>query len=175
MTRVTRVTAALLAFIAVSTVASCGGSEGPMRATLTDDDCTYRGDTTADAGRFSIEVENRTFRFASFGLISLGDTATIEDVELFHQRLTSRRLARSRAVPDVPPPFEGWVVGADVEPSSSTSLPVDTSAGRYVVVCFIHSNSEERLSADGNPRPERAYTAAQLDVTGTPSYPGVND
>ena len=168
-------TAALLAVTAVSTIASCGGSRGPMRATLTDDDCTYRGDTTAAAGRFSIEVENRTLRFASFGLISLGETATIEDVELFHQRLTARRLARSRAVPDVPPPFGGWVVGAEVEPSSSTSLPVDTSAGRYVVVCYVQPNSEERLSTEEFPRPDRAYTATQLDVTGTPSYPGVND
>jgi hypothetical protein len=167
-------TAALLALIAVSTLASCGGS-GPMQATLTDDDCTYRGDTTAAAGRFSIEVENRTFRFASFGLVALADTATIEDVDLFHERLTARRLARSRTVPDVPPPLQSWVVGTDVEPSSSTSLPVDTSAGRYVIVCYLHSNSEERLTTDGFPRPERAYTAAQLDVTGTPSYPGVND
>ena len=146
-----------------------------MQATLTDDDCTYRGDTTAAAGRFSIEVENRTFRFAAFGLISLGTTATIEDVDLFHQRLTARRLARSRAVPDVPPPFGGWVAGAEVEPSSSTSLPVDISAGRYVVACYVHSNSEEQLTSDAIPRPERAFTAAQLDVSGTPSYPGVND
>ena len=67
------------------------------------------------------------------------------------------------------------VAGADVEPSSSTSLPVDTSAGRYVVVCYVHSNSEKQLTSDEIPRPERAYTATQLDVTGTPSYPGVND
>ena len=54
-----------------------------MRATLTDDDCTYRGDTTAVAGSFSIEVENRTLRFASFGLVKLDDTETIKDIELF--------------------------------------------------------------------------------------------
>jgi len=146
-----------------------------MQATLTDDDCTYRGATTAAAGRFSIEVENRTLRFASFGLVALGDTATIEDVDLFHERLTARRLSRSRTVSDVPPPLQSWVAGTDVEPSSSTSLPVDTSAGRYVIVCYVHSNSEEQLTADDIPRPERAFTAAQLDVTGTPSYTGVND
>lgn len=174
VTQVTRVTA-VLAVIAVLVLASCGGSDGSMRATLTDHDCTYRGDKTAAAGRFSIEVENRTLRFARFGLISLGDTTSIEDVDLFHQSLTSRRLARSRAVPDVPPPFGGWVVGAEVGPSSGTSLPVDTSAGRYAVVCYVQPNSEERLSTDAYPRPDRAYTATQLDVTGMPSYPGVND
>jgi len=42
------------------------------------------------------------------------------------------------------------------------------TAGRYVVVCYLHSNPEERLGSDDIPRP-------QLDVTGTPSYPGVND
>jgi hypothetical protein len=131
--------------------------------TLPDDDCTYRGDTAAAAGRFSIEIENRTLRFASFGLIALGDTTTVEDVELFHERLAA--LARSRALPDEPPPFDAsWVAGAAVEPSSSTSLPIDTTAGRYVVVCYLYSNPDE-LSADEIPPPERAHVAAQLEVT----------
>ena len=89
--------------------------------------------------------------------------------------MSARRLARSRTVADVPPPLQSWVAGADVEPSSSTSLPVDASVGRYVVLCFIHSNAEALLGTDEFPRPERAYSAAQLDVTGTPSYPGVDD
>ena len=146
-----------------------------MQATLTDDDCTYRGDTVATTERFSIELENRTLRFASFGLVALFEGESIEDIDPVVERMSSRQLARSRARSDVPPPFGRWVAGADIEPSSSTSLPVDTSAGRYVVVCYLHSNSEERLSADDIPRPERAYTAAQLTVAGTASYPGVND
>jgi hypothetical protein len=146
-----------------------------MRAALTDRDCTYEGNTTPSSGRFSIELENRTLRFASFGLVTLFEGESIEDIDPLAERISSRQLARSRARSDVPPPFGRWIAGADVEPSASTVLPVDAPVGRYVVVCYLHSNSEERLSADDIPRPERAYTAAQLDVTGTRSYPGVND
>lgn len=146
-----------------------------MRAALTDRSCTYEGDTTPSTGSFSIELENRTLRFASFGLVTLFEGESIENIDPSAERVSSRQLARSRARSDVPPPFGRWIVGADVEPSASTVLPVDAPAGRYVVVCYLHSNSEERLSADESPRPERAYTAAQLDVTGTPSHSGVND
>ena len=146
-----------------------------MRAALTDHDCTYEGDTTPSQESFAIELENRTLRFASFGLVTLFAGESVDDIDPVAERMSSRQLARSRARSDVPPPFGRWVVGADVEPSSSTSLPVATSAGRYAVVCYLHSNSEERLSADDIPAPERAYTAAQLDVTVTPSYPGEND
>jgi hypothetical protein len=99
----------------------------------------------------------------------------MEDIELFHERITARRLQRSRALADVPPPFEGWVVGAEVEPMTRTSLPVDASAGRYVVLCYVHPNSDERRSADEVQPPEQAYAAAQLEVTGTPSYAGVGN
>jgi len=173
--QVTRAGATLLALIAVSALASCGGSDGSMQATLTDRDCTYEGDTTPSTGSFSIELENRTLRFASFGLVTLFEGESVEDIDPLAERMSSRQLARSRARSDVPPPFGRWVVGADVEPSSSTSLPIDTSTGRYVVVCYLHSNSEEQLSTDDIPRPARAYTVAQLDVTGARSYPGVND
>ena len=137
-----------------------------MRAALTDRSCTYEGDTTPSSGSFSIELENRTLRFASFGLVTLFEGESIEDIDPVAERMSSRQLARSRARSDVPPPFGRWIVGAEVEPSASTVLPVDAPVGRYVVVCYLHSNSEERLSADDNPRPERAYSAGQLDVTG---------
>jgi len=166
----TRSLATLLATVPTSILASCGGDDGALHATLTDSDCTFRGDTTPAAGRFSIELENQTLRFASFGLLALAEGVTVADVELLEERVKARRLGRSRAVPDVPPPFDGWVVGADVEPASRTRLPVDTSAGTYVVVCFVHPNADERRSSEETPRPERAHTAAWLEVTGTPFY-----
>jgi hypothetical protein len=52
---VTMVTAA----VAVLPTA-CSGDEGAMRATLTDDGCTYEGNTSPAAGMFTIEVENQT-------------------------------------------------------------------------------------------------------------------
>ena len=170
MTNRTRTAAALLV-VAVSFAASCGGEGGPMHATLTDDGCTFEGDTTADAGRFAIDVENRTRRFASFGVIALLGDATLDESALARERVVSRALLRSRAQSDSPPPYGRWIGGADVEPSATTSLPVDTGAGRYAIACFVHSNSEERLRAREIPPPERSYVAAQVEVSGTPTYP----
>jgi hypothetical protein len=39
---------------------ACGGDEAAMDATLTNDGCTYHGDTSPTAGMFTIEVENQT-------------------------------------------------------------------------------------------------------------------
>ncbi len=104
-----------------------------MRATLTDRDCTYEGDTTPSTESFAIELENRTLRFASFGLVTLFEGESVEDIDPVAERMSSRQLARSRAGSDVPPPFGRWIVGAEVEPSASTVLPVDAPVGRYVV------------------------------------------
>ncbi|MGH3129058.1 MAG: hypothetical protein ACRDPX_14145, partial [Gaiellaceae bacterium] len=66
MTKRTRALASLVAVPAL--LVSCGGESRAVHATLTDDNCVYEGSTTADAGRLSIEVENTTFRFGSFGV-----------------------------------------------------------------------------------------------------------
>jgi hypothetical protein len=166
-----RALAALPAVLAATTLASCGGAGGSLRATLGDAACTLDGDTTAQAGRFSIEIENETLRFASFGLVELFGDTTVADIELFHERVTSRQLLRSRSRSDVPPPYGSWVAGADVEPSARTSLPVDTDAGRYAVLCYVHRNTDERRASDEILPPERAFVAGQLEVTGVPTYP----
>ena len=169
----TRGTCGLLALLglAVSFLVSCGADEGAPRATLDDAGCRFAGATTTEAGRFEIEVENRTRRFASFGLIALGDGQVLDEPALARQRVTSRLLTRSRARSDSPPPYGSWIAGADVEPDSSVSLPVDTRAGRYAVACFLHANSDERRTADEIPPPDRSYVATELRVTGEPAYP----
>ena len=57
----------------------CGGSD-TMRVTLTDDGCTYEGDTTPAPGDFNIKVENKTSRWANFTLSALPAGKTVEDV-----------------------------------------------------------------------------------------------
>jgi hypothetical protein len=170
MTRGTCGRLALLGLV-VSFSVSCGADEGVPRATLDDDGCTFSGRSTADAGRFEIEVENRTRRFASFGVIALAGRARLDEAALARQRVMSRLLARSRARSDSPPPYGSWIAGADVEPAASASLPVDAGAGRYAIACFLHSDADERRTADEVPPPERSYVAAQVEVTGTPAYP----
>ncbi len=150
---------------------SCGGESGAMHATLTDDDCLYEGSTTADAGRLSIEVENTTFRFGSFGVVTLYDGESVDDIALVRERVESRRLQRNRARSDVPPPFGRWIAGADVEPTTRTFLPVDADAGRYVVVCYVHPNADDRRSTSEIARPERAFVAGQIEVADAPTSP----
>jgi hypothetical protein len=159
--------ASLSAMTAVFT--SCGGESGALHATLTDEGCSYEGTRTPEGGRLEIEVENTTFRFGSFGVVALYDGESVDDIALVEERIASRRLQRSRARSDVPPPFGRWVAGADVEPTTRTFLPVDADAGRYAVVCYVHRNADDRLSASEIAAPERAFVAAQLEVTGTPA------
>ncbi|HKX47182.1 MAG TPA: hypothetical protein VJM06_00825 [Gaiellaceae bacterium] len=167
MTKRTRALAPLLAVTAL--LVSCGGESGALHATLTDDDCIFEGTTTARAGRLSIEVENTTFRFGSFGVVALYDGESIDDIELVRERVESRRLLRNRARSDVPPPFGRWVAGADVEPTTRTFLPVDADAGRYAIVCYVHRNADDRRRTGEIARPERAFVAGQIEVAGTPS------
>ena len=169
MTKRTRAAAPLLAVAAL--LVSCGGESGALHATLTDDDCTLEGSTTAEPGRLSIEVENTTFRFGSFGVVALYAGESVDDIELVRERVESRRLQRDRARSDVPPPFGRWIAGADVEPTTRTFLPVDADAGRYAVVCYVHRNSDDRRRTGEIARPERAYVAGQIEVAGTPTLP----
>ena len=52
-----------------------------MRATLTDDGCTYEGDTTPAPGLHTIEVENKTTHFATFEMRKLAPGVSAEDVQ----------------------------------------------------------------------------------------------
>ena len=150
---------------------SCGGESGAMHATLTDDACSFEGSTSAEAGRLSIEVENTTFRFGSFGVVALYAGESVDDIALVRERIESRRLQRDRTRSDVPPPFGRWIAGADVEPTTRTFLPVDADAGRYAVVCYLHRNADDRLRTGEIARPDRAFVAGQIDVVGTPTFP----
>ena len=60
---------------------ACGGDEAAMRATLTNDGCTYDGDTSPTAGMFTIEVENQTEFSGSFVLLSLAEGSTVDDLQ----------------------------------------------------------------------------------------------
>lgn len=150
----TRVAVTLVAITTVVLPTSCGGdAEGKMRATLTDDGCTYEGDTTPATGMFTIEVENQTGYFGAFALASLAPGSTIDDLEPWLEKARAQ-FTRSGTLPDLPPFYE-QVVRSGVEAGTSSFLPVDVPSGTYAVMCFV----------DDLPT-WRVYPAAQLDVTG---------
>jgi hypothetical protein len=73
-------TTGLLLSTAVLATGCGGGGSDTMRATCTDDGCTYEGDTTPAPGIFNIEVENKTSHFAIFNLWALAAGKNVEDV-----------------------------------------------------------------------------------------------
>jgi hypothetical protein len=148
----TRRAVALLS-VAVSVVPmACGGDEAAMRATLTNDGCTYEGDTSPTAGMFTIEVENQTEFFGSFVLLSLAEGSTVDDLQPSLEQYP-RQFERELTLPQ--PPDYKFLVRSDVDAGATSALPADVPAGTYAVVCFV----------DDDLPTEQIYIAEQLDVT----------
>ena len=137
-------------------LASCGGGAGnSLHATLTDDGCTYEGDTSPAAGVFTIDFANKTKFFAEVALARLSDGKTINDLQSYLEK-ARREFAQSGTLPAPPfPDFYEQVVRSGVEARQKGDLPADLPAGTYALMCF----------ADNLPMWD-VYRAAQLDVTG---------
>ena len=137
-------------------LASCGvGGTNSLRATLTDDGCTYEGDTSPAAGRFTIKLANKTKFFGAFALARLSDGKTIDDLQPYLEK-ARREFAETGTL--AAPPFPGFyeqVVRSGVGAGQSGDLPADLPTGTYALMCF----------ADNLPMWD-VYRAAQLDVTG---------
>jgi hypothetical protein len=121
--------------------------------TLTDDGCTYQGDTTVDPGKFTIKVENQTKLFGAFALAVIPDASKMEDLKAYI-KTAERQLKQTGKLPE-PPGYYRQVVRSGVEPGSNSDLPVDVSAGTYALMCFV----------DNLPT-WRANVADKLDVSG---------
>ena len=148
-------------------LAGCDGGDETMRATLKDDACTYDGRTAAHAGRFDIEVANETRFFAGFFLASSDSDTPVVDLQAQIDDIL-RRLGK----PGESPARARFrtIVGSSVEPSGTSIIPADVKAGRYVVLCFVSQPTDPRQNSTDAVPPKAIYVAAQLDVTGTPTY-----
>jgi hypothetical protein len=131
---------------------ACGGDEAAMRATLTNDGCTYDGDASPAAGMFTIEVENQTEFSGSVVLLSLAEGSTVDDLQLSLEQYP-RQFEQEGTLPE--PPDYKFLVRSDVEAGASSALPADVPAGTYAVVCFV----------DDDLPTEQVYIAEQLDAT----------
>ena len=136
-------------------LASCGGASNSLRATLTDDGCTYEGDTSPAAGGFTIDFANKTEFFASVALARLSDGKMINDLQPYLEK-AGRQFAKTGTLPAPPfPDFYEQVVRWGVKAGQNADLAADVPAGTYALMCF----------PDNLPMWE-VYRAAQLDVTG---------
>jgi hypothetical protein len=149
---------------AMCVVAGCGGSGGGvMRATLTDEGCTYEGDTTPPAGMFSIEVRNETTRFTHFTLVELADDATIEEIAPSFKK-AEQNYMQTGVTPKESEVFKRGIAFASVEPEATSELPANESPGRYAVICTVGSVSDTRETSNAPDFPSRVYAPVELDV-----------
>ena len=137
-------TGLLLSTAALATGCGGGGSD-TMRATLTDDGCTYEGDTTPAPGLHTIEVENKTSHFANFTLSALPAGKTVEDVR--HDGFRMRGAGGARTGPD-----------------ETNVMHVNESSGRFVIGCWVH-NSAVAAQSENPGRPAALYVVpVELEV-----------
>jgi hypothetical protein len=132
---------------------ACGGDEAAMRATLTNDGCTYDGDTSPTAGILTIEVENQTELSGASGLVSLAEGSTVDDLQPALDQYP-RQFEQDGTLPE-PPDFYALWGRSGVEAGASGPLSADVPAGTYALVCFV----------DDDLPTEHVYIAEQLDVT----------
>jgi hypothetical protein len=165
------VAAWLAALVAAGVLsAGCGGAGADvMRATLTDDGCTYEGDTTPSPGLFTIQVRNETRYVAGFALWELAEGAKVAEIEPSYAQalrewkqtgkanLNLPQLKRTISVTTVGP-------GAAGRPGAASELPANESTGRYVVVCEIHAGEASATGAVELWPPSHMYGAVELDV-----------
>ncbi len=132
---------------------ACGGDGAAMHATLTNDGCTYDGDTSPTAGILTIEVENQTEFSGAFGLVSLDEGSTEDDLQSALDKYP-RQFEKNGTLPK-PPDFYALRGRSGVEAGASGPLSADVLAGTYAVVCFV----DDKLPT------KHIYIAKQLDVT----------
>ncbi len=138
-----------------------------MRATLTDGECAYDGPASTHAGRFTIDVANDTSFFGAFFLAAVEEDSE-GDLQATIDGLL-RRFKKSGESPGRVP----WrtIVGSEVGPSETSTIPADVRSGRYALLCFVGASTDTRRTS-GEPVPPKAvYVATRLDVTGVPTYP----
>ena len=125
---------------------ACGDTgDSRMRATLTDEGCTYRGEKTAAAGRFTIDVEDQTGQGGHFVLKELANGFTADAVEAILENSSPEIASLFKDDP---------VFSSDVHGDASGVLLADVPRGTYVLMC-----RRTDLAAQG------PHFAAQIEVT----------
>jgi hypothetical protein len=152
-----------------SLLAGCGGGDETMRATLTDDECTYEGTTSQQAGRFTIDVENDSRLFGAFFLAAVPEDVDADDLQETIDDL--RRRSRKSGESPARAPWRS-IVGSEVEPAAASTIPADVRAGTYVLLCFVSRPTDLRQTSREPVPLQAVYVATRLDVTGEATYGG---
>ncbi len=136
MTFGTRVVFASALFATTLLLAGCDGeSRSNMRLVLTDNGCTYEGDTTLAVGPFSAEWENQTSKLGAFELAKIDPGKTFADVEAYVAS-EQERLDQGLEILGPPTWFDQVVRGGGEAGESGMLLSgAPLTAGEYVLWC----------------------------------------
>jgi hypothetical protein len=142
----------------------CGGSD-KMRVTLTDDGCTYEGNTTPPPGTFDIEVENKTSHFGIFTMWALAAGKNLEDVQhAFEQARPAFEQGREPKPAIFDGLFAGGVADATTDPGGTGVMPVNESSGRFAIGCWVHTSAVRSQSGQFPPPAAVHVVPAELEV-----------
>jgi hypothetical protein len=145
----------------------CGGSEeGAPKVTLADTACTYSGTQTHEPGVFDIEAENTTSHFAAFAVYELAPGFSIKEVRgFFHRLIVAHDRGETNVEPPRPADFRRDEAWSHADPRATTLLPVNASAGRFVIVCMENTTADNRVSSEGvYPFAAAIYVPTQLEI-----------
>ena len=147
-------------------LASCGGGgeAAPPRVMLTEKSCTYSGARTHEPGVFDIEAVNATSNSASFAVYELEPAFSINDVRGFFKRLLVARDRGGEVKPPTPSDFSRNEAWSQAAPRTTTHLPVDASAGRFVIVCLENPSARPSPDDQVHPFPMAAYVPIELEI-----------
>jgi hypothetical protein len=112
----------MLAAVLLLVAAACAGDD-PTRVTLTNDDCTYEGPESVDAGTVALDIENESDEVGVFELVRIAASSTPEELESF--------IAEEQQTPD----FVTVVIQLEVSPREASVLNSSLRAGDHSVVC----------------------------------------
>jgi hypothetical protein len=126
--------------------AGCAGDDR-TRVTLTNDECTYEGPDSVEAGAVAIDLENDSDDVGTFELVRLDPASTVDDLDV-HVASEQERIDAGGA-PVGLPAFATSVIRLEVAPDSVSVLTSVLSAGEHAVVCetgapptSIHATTE---------------------------------
>jgi hypothetical protein len=114
--------APILAAVLLLLAAACAGDD-PTRVTLTNDDCTYEGPDSVDAGTVALDIENESDEVGVFELVRIDPGSTSEELESF--------IAEEQQTPA----FVTVVIQLEVNPREASVLNSSLTAGDHAIVC----------------------------------------
>jgi hypothetical protein len=134
--------APLLAAALLFVAAACAGDD-PTRVTLTNDDCSYEGPESVDAGTFALDLENESDEVGVFELVRLEPGSTPEELDAFIAE-EQRSAGQGHRTPE----FVTVVIELEVDPQEASVWNGSLTTGHHAVICSTGASEAPSTSVD---------------------------